>query len=284
MTPPPDRRRLGRSSVSPTRRLDNRAAVSHTDHSSDDCDAWSLSNGTRAHPPLDGTLLTAARCLRTTCARPDRPPPSPSSCAPAERPAGSARAWAELMRLTVGIDVLTCAHCGARRTLLALVTCPSAARAILEHLGLPSSPPTPPPRRVPPRTAWTSRDHSPRRVPGPRTRKPNHPKDYRKDGLRRTRRRPAPGASQCAGDAGAGSRNNWDCQSHGPAPASSSVTRGPVAGMMTAISPTPESRACHEIPMIPCRSRTSRPAPDRQPCTNPASSSPAWASATSNWA
>ena len=48
-------------------------------------------------------------------------------------------------------DVLTCATCGSRRNVLALVQDPSSIQAILSHLGLASQQPAPPVRpRGPP--------------------------------------------------------------------------------------------------------------------------------------
>ena len=47
--------------------------------------------------------------------------------------------WAELLRRTFDLDVFACVRCGGRRRVLAYVTAPSGVRAILEHLGLPTS-------------------------------------------------------------------------------------------------------------------------------------------------
>lgn len=67
----------------------------------------------------------------------------PSSC-PRER----RLAWAELLKRTFAVDVLRCARCGGKRTLLAFVRDPASIRAILAHLGLldiqPSRPRGPP--------------------------------------------------------------------------------------------------------------------------------------------
>jgi hypothetical protein len=40
---------------------------------------------------------------------------------------------------TLLADVFACVRCGGRRRLLAYVTAPGGVRAILEHLGLPTS-------------------------------------------------------------------------------------------------------------------------------------------------
>jgi hypothetical protein len=52
-----------------------------------------------------------------------------------------------LLKRTFAIDVLCCAHCGARRGLLAVVMKPEPFTAILTHLGLDSDDagPRPPP-------------------------------------------------------------------------------------------------------------------------------------------
>ena len=46
--------------------------------------------------------------------------------------------WAELLRRTFQVDVLTCSKCGGRRQVIAYITEPPVVRAILNHLGLPS--------------------------------------------------------------------------------------------------------------------------------------------------
>ena len=68
-----------------------------------------------------------------------------------EGPAAPNRlAWAELLRRVFLVDVLRCAGCGGRREIVAEVTDPDAARAILEHLGLLVDVPLPEPARGPP--------------------------------------------------------------------------------------------------------------------------------------
>jgi hypothetical protein len=47
--------------------------------------------------------------------------------------------WAELMRRTFGIDVLSCPRCGGRLRLVALVHQTAVAARILTHLGLPAA-------------------------------------------------------------------------------------------------------------------------------------------------
>ena len=47
--------------------------------------------------------------------------------------------WAELMRRVFGLDVLECPKCGGQARVVALIDEPTAIRAILRHLGLPTS-------------------------------------------------------------------------------------------------------------------------------------------------
>lgn len=58
--------------------------------------------------------------------------------------------WAELLKRTFEIDVLNCPWCGGKRKLIALITDAKVVRAILDHLGLPTSAPTLAPARSPP--------------------------------------------------------------------------------------------------------------------------------------
>ena len=48
--------------------------------------------------------------------------------------------WAELLQRTFRTDVLTCPRCGGKRRVVAVVLRSSTARAIIEHLRLPSRP------------------------------------------------------------------------------------------------------------------------------------------------
>jgi len=58
--------------------------------------------------------------------------------------------WADLMRRAFGIDVLACNRCGGKMRLLATIEAPQIVRAILDHLGLPSSGPRLAPARASP--------------------------------------------------------------------------------------------------------------------------------------
>lgn len=70
-----------------------------------------------------------------------------------ERSAGRNYVWAELMRRTLGLDVLRCQRCGSRMRLVALIEEPPVVQRILSHLGLPTDMPRPRPARSPPTLA-----------------------------------------------------------------------------------------------------------------------------------
>ena len=58
--------------------------------------------------------------------------------------------WAELMRRSLGLDVLRCPRCGGRLKLIALIEDPTVIRRVLQHLGLPTDVPEARPARAPP--------------------------------------------------------------------------------------------------------------------------------------
>ena len=58
--------------------------------------------------------------------------------------------WAELMRRSLGLDVLACPRCGGRLTLIALIEDPVVIARFLRHLGLPTDIPEAQPARAPP--------------------------------------------------------------------------------------------------------------------------------------
>ena len=91
------------------------------------------------------SLLPATATAATTCALPLPPDPTrpPSSVWRARR-----TPWAELLRRVFADHLLHCA-CGGRRTVLAMVTDPNTARALLDRLGLPHRPPVFAPRGPP---------------------------------------------------------------------------------------------------------------------------------------
>jgi hypothetical protein len=87
-------------------------------------------------------------------------PPGPANDAEpsAERSRRSGwhyRPWAELLLRCFSIDVLSCAGCGGRMRLLALVTDPKSARRFLRGIGEPTEDPVRAPARGPP--YWSSR-------------------------------------------------------------------------------------------------------------------------------
>ena len=60
---------------------------------------------------------------------------------------GSNYLWAELMRRSLGLDVLRCPRCGGW---LKLIEDPTVIRRVLQHLGLPTDVPEARPARAPP--------------------------------------------------------------------------------------------------------------------------------------
>ncbi|MBC8426284.1 transposase [bacterium] len=74
----------------------------------------------------------------------------PSSAAATSRP--SRTPWAALLRRVFGVDSLSCPKCAAQMVVLAFITDPRVLHKVLEHLGLPTSPPPIPPPSLPPHT------------------------------------------------------------------------------------------------------------------------------------
>ena len=58
--------------------------------------------------------------------------------------------WAELMRRSMGLDVLACARCGGRLRLIAVIDDPAVVERVLRHLALPPEIPAAQPAREPP--------------------------------------------------------------------------------------------------------------------------------------
>lgn len=58
--------------------------------------------------------------------------------------------WATLLRRVYRVDVLTCPRCEGRLEVIAAISEPDTVRRILDHLGLPSTPPECKPARAPP--------------------------------------------------------------------------------------------------------------------------------------
>jgi len=63
-------------------------------------------------------------------------------------------AWAQLLRRVLHVDALTCPECATSMTVIAFLTDPPVLKRILDHLGLPSSPPPLAPARSPLDEAW----------------------------------------------------------------------------------------------------------------------------------
>ena len=64
------------------------------------------------------------------------PRPDPAGCSH-----GCNYLWAELMRRSLGLDVLACPRCGGRLTLIALIDDPAVIGRMLQHLKLPTEVP-----------------------------------------------------------------------------------------------------------------------------------------------
>jgi hypothetical protein len=99
------------------------------------------------------------------------PAPQP----PPRLPPRTRHAWADLLRRVFAIDVLTCALCGGRMRLIALLSDPNVLAKICTHLGWPISPPPLEPARIPRQLAFDDADadvHTPTRAPLPAARAP----------------------------------------------------------------------------------------------------------------
>ena len=57
--------------------------------------------------------------------------------------------WAKLLRRVLNVDALTCPECTTSMTVIAFLTDPPVLKRILDHLSLPSAPPTVAPARSP---------------------------------------------------------------------------------------------------------------------------------------
>jgi hypothetical protein len=62
--------------------------------------------------------------------------------------------WARLLKRVFNIDVETCGACGGKMRIIAAVEDPQVIMKILDHLGLPSTPPLAKPARGPPLSTW----------------------------------------------------------------------------------------------------------------------------------
>jgi hypothetical protein len=80
------------------------------------------------------------------------------------KPAGTYRAWAELLKRTFDIDVLECPHCHGRMNLLAMITAGESIARYLAKLGEPTDVPGRSPSRGSP--YWKSRVLCVKATPG----------------------------------------------------------------------------------------------------------------------
>lgn len=60
--------------------------------------------------------------------------------------------WAKLLKRIFNIDIETCPHCGEKVKIIAAIEDPKVIKKILDHVGIPSKPPSPWPVRGPPAT------------------------------------------------------------------------------------------------------------------------------------
>ncbi len=79
-----------------------------------------------------------------------RPSPPGRTAHDTTRRCPSAYLWAVLLARIYECFPLTCRQCGAPMGLIAFITAPASVKPILEHLGLPTQPPSVAPARDPP--------------------------------------------------------------------------------------------------------------------------------------
>ncbi len=90
-----------------------------------------------------------------------RPAESPTPTKPPPRTFPRRRLpWAELLRRTFGVDLLTCHACGSPRRVLAFISNLPTARRILHHLNLPSTPPPLPLAPGPPQLTFVPLEYA----------------------------------------------------------------------------------------------------------------------------
>ena len=83
-------------------------------------------------------------------------PAKPTEDVPESPCRGAYRPWAELLKRTVGFDVLSCPCCSGRIKLLALVTDPTSVARYLRGIGETTDVPKRTPARRPPYDPWKS--------------------------------------------------------------------------------------------------------------------------------
>ena len=62
--------------------------------------------------------------------------------------------WAQLLKRVFLMDLLECEKCGGRRELIAVIEERNTVTKILDHVGIPSTPPRFEPARSPPEEQW----------------------------------------------------------------------------------------------------------------------------------
>jgi hypothetical protein len=108
----------------------------------------------RLHTVRYAGVLASASKLRPRLA-PKPAVPKPTADVPERPRRGAYRPCAELLKRTIGFDVLTCPCCSGRMKLLALVTDPTSVARYLRGIGEPTDVPKRTPARGPP--YWASR-------------------------------------------------------------------------------------------------------------------------------
>jgi hypothetical protein len=112
----------------------------------------------RFHTVKYAGVLAPASPWRSRIAPQPKLPPQASESQESEllpKPAGTYRAWAELLKRTFDIDVLECPNCHGRMKLLAMITAGKSIERYLAKLGEPTDVPGRSPSRGPP--YWKSR-------------------------------------------------------------------------------------------------------------------------------
>ncbi len=85
-----------------------------------------------------GVLASASKLRPCLAPKPAVVPPENAADVPDVPRRGCYRPWAELLKRTFGFDVLTCACCGGRMKLLAIVTDPQSVARYLRGIGEPT--------------------------------------------------------------------------------------------------------------------------------------------------
>ena len=99
-----------------------------------------------------GVLAPAARLRPAIVPLPPETPAPVAACPRSHKKKAAPHyyTWAELLKRVFLIDALICDRCQALRKVIATITDPFVVRRILDHLGLPSTPPPVANARPPP--------------------------------------------------------------------------------------------------------------------------------------